>query len=367
MTFAKKTNEIDSKLRHARSERYALQSVARVALPNERVSKCLRLSINQSLVQVWQHIKTQKAFYGGLAVCGSVWHCPVCASKIAERRKLELMKAFEQHIKNKGYIAMLTLTFSHSRFDSLRDILTRFNKALAKFRSGKRYQQIRNKMKMLGTIRVFEITWSNMNGFHPHVHIGIFYYKNCDLKEIENEMYELWKNATEKFNLVIDREHGIKLENAENANEYLSKHGTWSLESELSKSHIKKGRLQSLTPFDFLRRYLDTNDKKYLGLFKEYAECFKGKRQIQWSRGLKQHFNLDDKTDEQIAKEKIEEADLLGLLNIEQWKYIIKRDKRADLLDLCELVGFDKAIEIIFNKEKKNESSLAEDSQVIKK
>lgn len=351
--------EVDAKIRHVRSERYALQSVARLALPDERVSKCLRLSLNQSLVEVWKHYKTNKAFYGGLAVCGSVWHCPVCAAKISERRKLELTRAFEQHKNCNGYIAMLTLTISHTKYDKLSDILFRFNKALTKFRSGRAYNEIRQSMKMFGTIRVFEVTYGD-NGFHPHVHIGIFYYKKVDLKIVENQMYDLWEKATKKFDLKIDRKHGIRLESAENANDYLGKHGTWSLENELSKSHIKKGRLQSLTPFDFLRRYLNTNDKKYLALFKEYAECFKGKRQIQWSRGLKQHFSLDEKTDEEIAKEKIEEADLLGLLNIDQWKYILKKDLRADLLDLTELVGFDKAIEIIFKK--KNESSLAEDS-----
>jgi len=356
--------EIDSKLRFLRSERYALQSVARIALPDERVSKCLRMSLNKSLVEVWKHRKTDKAFFNGLAVCGSVWHCPVCAAKISERRKIELLKAFEQHKKNKGYIAMLTLTISHTIFDKLSDVLNRFNKALTKFRSGRAYNDIRQKMKMLGTIRVFEVTYGK-NGYHPHCHIGIFYYKNCDLKDIENEMYELWKKATEKFNLKIDREHGIKLERAENANEYLSKHGTWSLENELSKSHIKKGRLDSLTPFDFLRKYLETNDKKFLSLYKEYAECFKGKRQIQWSRGLKQHFDLEEKTDEEIAKEKVEQADLLGLLDINQWRYILKYEKRSALLDLCELVGFDSALEILFKK--KNESSMPEDSYTVLK
>jgi hypothetical protein len=259
---------------------------------------------------------------------------------------------------------MLTLTISHTIFDKLSDVLNRFNKALTKFRSGRAYNDIRQKMKMLGTIRVFEVTYGK-NGYHPHCHIGIFYYKNCDLKDIENEMYELWKKATEKFNLKIDREHGIKLERAENANEYLSKHGTWSLENELSKSHIKKGRLDSLTPFDFLRKYLETNDKKFLSLYKEYAECFKGKRQIQWSRGLKQHFDLEEKTDEEIAKEKVEQADLLGLLDINQWRYILKYEKRSALLDLCELVGFDSALEILFKK--KNESSMPEDSYTVLK
>lgn len=343
--------ELDSTLRKVRTERYALQSVAREILPDERVSKCLRQVINASQVEVWKHKKTDKAFYNGLTVCGSVWHCPVCAAKISEKRKEELKTAFEKHKANGGYIAMLTLTFSHTRFDNLKEIVNKFNKAKTKFTSGKRYNNIRKKMGMIGTIRVMEVTYGE-NGYHPHLHLGLFYKNEVNLYEIENEMFELWYKALDKQGLKCDRSHGIKLENAENADQYLSKHGTWSLEQELSKSHIKKGKQGSLTPFDFLRWYLMTGQKKFARLFKEYAETFKGKRQIQWSRGLKQHFEIDDKDDKELANEKVEQADLLGLLNMKQWKFILKNDLRSKFLNLCELEGFEKTIKILFEEEK---------------
>ncbi|WP_439952633.1 hypothetical protein, partial [Escherichia coli] len=85
--------------------------------------------------------------------------------------------------------------------------------------------------------------------------------------------------------LTTVKKYGLDLECGEKANEYLSKHGTWSLDRELSKTHIKVGKNDSLTPFDLLREYLHTEDKKYLNLFKEYAEALKGKNQIYWSRG----------------------------------------------------------------------------------
>lgn len=344
--------ELDDKLRKSRRERYACQSVAKMALPDERVSKCLRFVLNQSQVQIWKHLKTQKSFYNGLMVCGSVWNCPVCASKISEKRRKELKQAFDLHNANKGHIALLTLTFRHKKNDRLKDTLKNFTSATSKFRSGKRYQKIRDNMDIIGTIRVFEITYGK-NGFHPHIHIAIFYKNKVDLNLIKNDMFDLWQKACKKFGLSTLKNYGLDLEDGEKANDYLSKHGTWGLDRELSKSHIKEAKQDSYTPFDFLRWYLITEDKKYLRLFKEYAEALKGKTQLYWSRGLKIHFNIGDKTDEELSKEKLEDADLLGLLTMEEWKLILKNNYRAKLLDNIEKFGFDFAKKIIIDKFKK--------------
>lgn len=342
-------NELDIALRIARFERYAFQSIARKVLPSERVSKCLRYVNNHTSVEVWKHLKTEKAFYNGLLVCGSVWHCPICAAKISERRKSELKQAFDLHKANGGKIGHLILTFSHSRNDSLSDNLDKFLKAMTKFRSGKRYDKISKQLEMIGSIRVFEVTYSDNNGFHPHAHLAILYNKKCSLKRIETEMTELWLKACNKFGLTGLEGIALKLQNGDDADKYLSK---WSLESELSKSHIKKGKEKSLTPFDFLRKYRETENTRFLALFKEYADTFKGKRQIFWSPGLKKQFLIADKSDEEVAKEKLEEADLLGLITYEEWKFIRKNDYRADLLDLTEKIGLEKAKKDILNRKK---------------
>lgn len=347
MVTVEDTRELQASLRFARYERYAMQSLARKVLPSERVSKCLRLVNNQNTVEVWKHLKTEKAFYNGLLVCGSVWHCPICAAKISEKRKQELEKAFTLHKKDGGKIAHLVLTFSHSRNDLLQENLDKFLKAITKFRSGKRYDKVSKRLGMIGSIRVFEVTYSESNGFHPHAHIAIFYNNNCPLWEVEDEMTQLWLKACQKFGLTGLEGIALRLQNGENADDYLSK---WSLESELSKSHIKKGKDNSLTPFDFLRKYKETENNRFLALFKEYAETFKGKRQIFWSPGLKKRFLIDDKGDEELAKEKTELADLLGTLTFEEWKIILKKDNRADLLDLTEKYGLEYAKEYLIKK-----------------
>lgn len=340
--------QLDEKLRLARAERYACQSVARKALPNERVAKCLR-AVNRSDVEVWKHKKTRKAFYNGLLVCGSVWHCPVCAAKISERRRKELQQAFDIHKKNGGHIALLTLTFRHKRADKLKDILKKFGQATSFFMSGRAYQNIRDEMGLIGRVRAFEVTFG-ANGFHPHAHIALFYTNDADLKQIQKQMYLLWENALSKYGLTCTKKNGLDLQDGSSAEEYVSKHGTWGIDQELTKAHIKKAKKKdSLTPFDFLRKYLEEEDDKYLIWFREYAECFKGKRQLQWSQGLKKRFILEDKSDEEVVNEKIEEADLLGSLDYEFWKNILKYEQRSHFLDLVEKNDFnlEKAVKII--------------------
>ncbi|WP_282035434.1 protein rep [Metabacillus indicus] len=360
--------ELDERLRLARTERYACQSIVREVFPSERVAICLRNRIKvfneYDGIKVWRHKKTSKAFYSGLMVCGSVWLCPVCAAKISERRRRELQQAFEQHKKDGGQIALLTLTFSHKRFDALKDILNLFSKATEKFMSGRAFQNIRAEMGLIGRVRALEVTYSDANGFHPHAHIALFYTNKVNLNDIEEQMYVLWKKACSKVGLTIDRKHGISLEKGEKADDYIAKHGKWGIDHELTKAHIKKAKFKSLTPFDFLRNYLATEDKRYLILFKEYAECFKGKRQLQWSQGLKQKFVMEEKNDEQLAKEQTEQADLLGLIDYWIWKDILKQNKRSYFLDLCETKSFEEALENIAEYKKqriKKAKSLCEE------
>jgi hypothetical protein len=359
-TFQIDTNEI---LRGARAERYACQSVAKKAVPNERVSICLRNRIRKAGedhyedIKVWQHKKTHKAFYSGLAVCGSVWVCPVCAAKISERRKNEIQQAFEMHKSEGGKIALLTLTFSHKKTDRLIDTLDKFGQATQKLFRGKAFDKIRAEMDLIGRIRVYEVTYG-FNGFHPHTHIALFYNQDVNLDKIKIKMYERWSKVCEKEGLTTSWKYGLDLQDGAEAEKYLSKHGNWSLEQELSKSHIKKAKNESMTPFDFLREYLKTENEMYLKLFQEYVECFKGKRQIQWSTGLKKRFIVSEKTDEQLAKEKTEEADVLGTLRYEDWKIILRNDLRATFLDNIEKHGYDKAINMTIKKE----SSSQEDS-----
>ena len=45
---------------------------------------------------------------------------------------------------------------------------------------------------------------------------------------------------------------------------------------------------------------------------------------------------LEEKTDEELAEEKLDEANKVGLLNKSEWVMIRDREKRAELLEVAE-------------------------------
>ncbi|GAE10038.1 hypothetical protein [Paenibacillus sp. JCM 10914] len=108
-----------------------------------------------------------------------------------------------------------------------------------------------------------------------------------------------------------------------------------------------------MTPFDFLRAIVEDGDLQYESKFKEYALATKGKQQLVWSPGLKDRYLIDDKSDEEVATEKVEEADLLGVLDWKDWQYIVRNDLRYKLLKEVEENGYEIGLYNIGIKNKK--------------
>ena len=330
----------------SRVQRFALQSVARSILPQSRTAKCLRIRAHDCDVQVWKSKEHGTASYGGLQTCGSVWTCPVCAAKIAERRRVELLDAMELHKAQGGAVYLLTLTTPHQRGDVLAELLDQQGKALQSFLRDRKVKEVFKEMGHIGQVRALEVTHGRKaarnNGWHPHFHILQFCYQkgnDTDRKDWAARLYTRWAFYCEKAGLgTPSYAHGIKLDDGTKASDYVTK---WGLEDEMTKGHTKKAKAGGETPFDLLRAALaDRQDKQAAALFREFAECFKGKRQLSWSNGLKARFFVDEKTDEELAAEKDDAAVLLGLLTPDQWRDVLKVDGRGVLLDIAAKGGW---------------------------
>jgi hypothetical protein len=325
-----------------RIERYALQSVVRSLLYGSRTVRCLRVRQGgRDSVNVFRSLEHGSASYGGLQTCGSVWACPVCAAKISERRRVELQQAIEAWKATGGAVVLLTLTHPHTKDDPLLDLLVAEQKALTRFFDTRSGKALMVNMGRVGHIRAWEVTHGRQreinNGWHPHFHILLFLDRErsrTELKTLECRAFEVWANACRLSGLdKPSREHGVTIENGSKAAAYASK---WGLENEMTKGHIKRA-LAGETPFDLLRAVLeDKKDDQARSLFREYAHAFKGKRQLVWSRGLRDLFNLGDaSSDEELATTLENDAELLGSLDPDQWRAVLKHDFRAELLELA--------------------------------
>jgi hypothetical protein len=76
-------------------------------------------------VQVVCSIEFNRAHYKGLQTCGSVWLCPCCASKIEERRRLEIVQVFVWALKEHLDSFLFMNTFSHGQGDNFWDLFQR--------------------------------------------------------------------------------------------------------------------------------------------------------------------------------------------------------------------------------------------------
>jgi hypothetical protein len=335
----------------SRVQRFALQSIARKFLPKFRTASCMRWRQKDKHVEVWQSKEFKTASYGGLQTCGSVWACPVCAAKIAERRRSEIISAMTLHKAAGGSVTLLTLTAPHSRTDKLSDLLQNQSKALRYFWADRSSREIFKQMGIIGQIRALEVTHgrksASNNGWHPHYHILQFgglkgAFTPFQLYEWADSLYVRWASCCVRAGLgEPSRLHGLKLDDGSKASAYVAK---WGLEDEMTKGHTKKSA-QGETPFDFLRSHLaDSSDKQAGILFKEFAESFKGKRQLHWSHGLKKHFKIGESTDEELSLQLDDCAELLGRITPEQWRAVLKADLRGELLLVAAAGGWSAVI-----------------------
>jgi hypothetical protein len=308
----------------------------------------MRIPTGPRDIQVWQSRANHTTSYSGLQTCGSVWTCPVCAAKIAERRRVELLHAIDTHKAAGGALSLLTLTTPHQRGDDLAALLAQQGKALQGFLRDRKVKEVFSEMGYLGQVRALEITHGRLtdwnNGWHPHFHILQFHSvqgTEDERKDWTARLYLRWVIYCQKAGLgTPSYAHGIKLDDGTRAAQYVTK-GMWGLEDEMTKGHTKKAKGGGETPFDLLRAFLaDKQDGQAAALFREFGECFKGKRQLSWSNGLKARFAVAEKTDEEISIELQENAYLLGEITLEQWRDILKVDGRATVLEIAAASGW---------------------------
>jgi len=240
---------------------------------------------------------------------------------------------------------MVTLTFPHRRADILSSLVEKFRSSLSGWRQTRGYKALKESSGYVGHIRALEVT-HGANGWHPHSH-ELWFVKSKlsdeQLFDLQARLFRLWKKAAIKSGFSApSAEHGLKVTRAETAASYLVKTGveqTWGMSQELTKSHIKKGRASSRTPWSIL----STSDSSPAdaALFVEFSKAFYGSRQLSWSRGLKAAFCIEELSDEEIAARYEQGSTNITSISAIDWRLILSqpRDVRGLVLRLAEVGG----------------------------
>ena len=368
---------------------FSLKQTASELLTGERVSYChnCRADFQKNVfIKVNETASSgTKAKFGNVFVCDDVWRCPVCSKKISFERGKEVQKAIEiHHDKNGKAVSMLTLTIPHQFGDDLKVLLKLLGEAKKRLFGDRLMRKVFEQYRLIGHITNTEFTHGD-NGWHPHHHILVFadyemtafkkdtiavladhdefgglFYRYVDNKKeqslIKKNMDHLVEHVTFEHFMKIQwmrfcravgllnpsYEHGLTLQNAEKAGEYVSKFQTaMELVGSMNKGAKKKNRNQWEILHDAMNG--DNQSKK---LFREYAEATFRKRQIAWSKGLKDRFGIDDLTDEEVNElEEVKEEEIISQKFIDvdwgHWLVILRNNLQPLLLNLTEKFGAD--------------------------
>lgn len=262
-----------------------------------------------------------QARFTGLIHCGSIWECPYCSMKIRAARAKEVTYAVDTHgIKR---CAMLTLTIRHD-FEIGHD-LKRVRQALANvYRRtirGAPWQRFKQRVGLYHSIRALDLTYSERNGWHPHLHVLLLLHNEIPADEIceevteDGEVRERWipqgRNGAEwlinRWGDMVEAElgaearpddtHGMVLSPCHKT-DYIAKLGL-----ELSDPGVKRGRQHGRTPLEIAADFVAHRRKRDAALWKNYCEAMKGARFLTWSAGAKRALGLVERSDWDLASD----------------------------------------------------------------
>lgn len=319
-------------------------------------------------VEIRRRADGSGARFSGVHTCGFIWGCPVCAEKIANRRRDELRLANAAHAKAGGASYLMTLTFPHERGAlALPEMLALFGKAVDRFKNSRTYKNAMAHWKRIGNVKALEITYGE-HGWHPHIHEVIFAAPGMqDAADTIRNLSDAWIRALLKAGLShvskieAMEKHAFDLKAGAFVTDYIAKFGRepaptsrqidatkqqWGIHSEVTKFTTKIGTSATkdyigLTPFGLLADYAENGNQQSGALFREYAEAFKGKRQLTWTPGLKKALDIAELEDAEIAAGERDrpKEEHCARLDSEEWKLILQHDRSGSRFALLHVAA----------------------------
>jgi len=255
----------------------------------------------------------------GVITCGSVWACPVCSSKIRRVRTSEVETVAQWHADNGGELVMLTLTLRHTRGDSLATLVRGLSDAWRAVQASPTWKARRKSLS--GMVRALEVTQSftvgGGGGWHPHLHVLLLVPAGADATDVALdvglELTRGWGDAVanalgEKFRPSDAVGVDVRVI-AAGAARYVTK-----ISMEVTRADLKDGdrSIWSLIDLEYWRRW------------GEYCAAMKGRRAVQFSRGLRAAAGLAVLTEAEACALDLDEGVIVAVFEHRQWNRMMK-------------------------------------------
>ena len=321
--------------------RRALHQIS--ALP--RVRKCGRTPVTADgsvALRVTEKAGRRVAGFAGLATCGSVWACPVCSAKVAAARQDEVGRAAAWWEAQGGALGFLTLTVSHKAHNSLRSVWDAISAGWHSITSGRAWKRNAETFGIEGWSRFIEVTHGE-NGWHVHVHVILFLHHalgQVDVAVASAALLGRWRSGIAKHGFRASDQHGadLRMLTSDDAAAEISRYVTKTVyrpsrsAADTAALEATRGDLKQTkgtghrTPFGILADLVRSGDAEDLALWEEWERTSRGKRQMAWSKGLRelvQVLDVDELSDEDIAAEVIgTSADNVVILPGPTWRLL---------------------------------------------
>ncbi|EPB6821273.1 hypothetical protein ACRRK1_006125 [Pseudomonas aeruginosa] len=374
-----------------RSKLYGIEGSVNKS-PKFRVVGCYRRKVPGKSAELWQHRESGAVNWHQVAVCGSVWTCPLCSAKINRARREEIADAYNGVAEVEGSAYMLTFTIKHGIGDELADLLGKFKEAMQLLQKSYAFKEVtraepRKRQRgdsmpflgYLGRIANLEVTHGSRNGWHPHEHHLWFFRRELTAQEVallRDRLFLAWAEACKAVGLPAPlktvkvggsvRYLGLDVRKALSAQEYMTKFSQftgdgerrerrWGPEHELAGAHVKAARAKGVTPFQLLYE-ASQGDKAAAQRFAEFAEAFLGRHQLQFSRSLKAFLAtlekpvvVDDSEagDMTLAARKEEDSELLLALSDHEFDKVVRNRAQSLVLLFASRHGLKAVVDYI--------------------
>lgn len=351
MTSLGSTTSTASPLREKPSywlDLFAMLDTFRHFWGSHRTSGCLRYPVQNKRVRIVKKVETGKARYTHLQHCTKVWTCPICSDLIGAKRRPAINYAVSEWVKQGNQCSLATFTIQHNKDMSLDECMNILQGSYREMVAGKAWQTIKDNHKVLGAIRVIEITWGN-NGYHTHIH-SIVFHNSQDLESMESSIRSRWEQMTGKRGNSIN-EHGFDLShNSDYISQYISKHGRhpieeWNQAKELTSKAgktVSSGRTFFQVLHDASHGSTRGGDRRFMN---SYVERLHNVKFLVWSPTVSKHFGIKDLTDEELAPhlEVIEQKheEHFATLSHDAWRIIRDKYMRGAVLDIATAMTFE--------------------------
>lgn len=284
--------------------------------------------------------------------------CPVCSPLIQAKRAKLVEKSIEYAHNNGMTVYMITLTAPHYANTDYLTFAAKIQSGYSNLISAIKRMVKAGKLKysLTNHIQNFEVTYSAVNGYHPHKHCLLFFESaGVNEKELEKDVKRIWKRICLKSGLLSDKnssdfdERAVDLKYCKTANNYLQK-----IHHEVTNKTNKTARVHNLTYFDCLSDLTnlkisksdDLNKiKKLETIIIGFVKIFEIAESLRFSKGFKsivenyiESIPLDEEPEPVAGVDEIETITISKLT----WEYIVQHKLRPELVSKALTGGADK-------------------------